>query len=140
MNIGCSTSFLAILQCGRDARVIALFVSGIISCHKLCGHCIRTLKSNTHNAPQTCATNAFLLGMASFHKTSALKICTLRLRFTTPCPSMTTNDNVFPLISGGKVALNRLRPLPRFNATFPPILREKRYTFRFVLSLDERNL
>ena len=35
--------------------------------------------------------------------------------------------NVFPLISGGKVALNCLRPLPRFNATFPPILREKRY-------------
>ena len=26
---------------------------------------------------------------------------------------------VFPLISGGKVALNRLRPLLRFNATFP---------------------
>ena len=35
--------------------------------------------------------------------------------------------NVFPLITGGKVALNRLRPLLRFNATFPPILREKRY-------------
>ena len=35
--------------------------------------------------------------------------------------NMGTPDNVFPLISGGKVALNRLRPLPCFNATFPPI-------------------
>ena len=34
---------------------------------------------------------------------------------------------VFPLILGGKVALNCLRPLPLINATFPPILREKRY-------------
>ena len=38
--------------------------------------------------------------------------------------------NVFPLISGGKVALNRLRPFPRFNATFPPILRGKGYDVR----------
>ena len=34
-------------------------------------------------------------------------------------------SNVFPLISGGKVALNHLRSLLRFNATFPPILREQ---------------
>ena len=33
--------------------------------------------------------------------------------------------NVFPLILGGKVALNRLRPLPQFNATFPPDIKEK---------------
>ena len=32
---------------------------------------------------------------------------------------------VFPLILGGKVALNRLRPLPRFNATFPPNIKGK---------------
>ena len=36
-------------------------------------------------------------------------------------------NNVFPLISGGKVALNGGSGLRRFNATFPPILREKRY-------------
>ena len=32
---------------------------------------------------------------------------------------------VFPLTSRGKVELNRLMQLPRFKATFPPILREK---------------
>ena len=35
--------------------------------------------------------------------------------------------NVFPLISGGKVALNRGSGRRRFNATFSPILRGKRY-------------
>ena len=36
--------------------------------------------------------------------------------------------NVFPLISGGKGALNRLRPLPPFNATFPPDIKGKTFT------------
>ena len=38
---------------------------------------------------------------------------------------VTLRHNVFPLISGGKVALNHLRPLPRFNATFPPDIKGK---------------
>ena len=45
----------------------------------------------------------------------------------TGASTVRTTSNVFPLISGGKVALNCLRPLPQFNATFPPILREKQY-------------
>ena len=35
------------------------------------------------------------------------------------------NGNVFPLISGGKVALNRGSGLRRFNATFPPDIKGK---------------
>ena len=34
-------------------------------------------------------------------------------------------SNVFPLILGGKVALNCLRPLSWFNATFPPDIKGK---------------
>ena len=35
------------------------------------------------------------------------------------------SSNVFPFISGGKVALNRGSGLRRFNATFPPNIKGK---------------
>ena len=40
-------------------------------------------------------------------------------------PSCCLPSNVFPLISGGKVALNRSRGLRRFNATFTPDIKGK---------------
>ena len=40
-------------------------------------------------------------------------------------PKLFKQGNVFPLISGVKVALNRLRPRERFNATFPPDIKGK---------------
>ena len=44
------------------------------------------------------------------------------------------SSNVFPLISGGKVPLNRHRPLPRFDATFPPDIKGK--TLRTYTGFD----
>ena len=60
-------------QCGKDAKVIAPFVSDNMSGHKLCGRPMHSYFKATHT-PQTCAPNAFLLGMASFYKTSVLQI------------------------------------------------------------------
>ena len=66
--------------------------------------------------------------------------------FTPPCVIIwPTLYNVFPLISGGKVALNRLRPLPRFYATFPPDIKGKTLLrninkTRFKPSLIEKDL
>ena len=46
-----------------------------------------------------------------------------------PFPGRILNSrtNVFPLISGGKVALNRGSGPRQFNATFPPGIKEKTF-------------
>ena len=57
-------------------------------------------------------------------------------------------NNVFPINIGGKVALIRLRPLPRFNATFRPDIKGKTlhfevhccWAFRHSQGFEDKNL
>ena len=44
-------------------------------------------------------------------------------------------SNTFPLISGGKVALNRGSGVRRFNATFPPDIRGKMLVKTVILNV-----